>query len=62
MNMQLIGVNHRRAPVEIRERFAIPEKKLSEALQSLVRYPGVEEGLIISTCNRVEVLAGLQER
>jgi glutamyl-tRNA reductase len=60
MNLQLIGVNHRSAPVEIRERFAIPEKKLPEALQSLVRYPGVQEGLIISTCNRVEVLAGLK--
>ena len=60
MNLQLIGVNHRSAPVEVRERFAVPEKKLPEALQSLVRYPGVEEGLIISTCNRVEVLAGLK--
>ncbi len=60
MNLQLIGVNHRSAPVEIRERFAIPEKKLPEALQSLVQYPGVQEGLIISTCNRVEVLAGLK--
>src|SRR5579883_1608950 len=60
MNLQLIGVNHRSAPVEIRERFAIPEKKLPEALQSLVQYPGVQEGMIISTCNRVEVLAGLK--
>ena len=60
MNLQLIGINHRSAPVEIRERFAIPEKKLPEALQSLVQYPGVQEGLIISTCNRVEVLAGLK--
>jgi glutamyl-tRNA reductase len=60
MNLQLIGVNHRSAPVEVRERFAIPEKKLPEALQSLVQYPGVQEGLIISTCNRVEVLAGLK--
>ena len=60
MNLQLIGVNHRTAPVEIRERFAVPEKKLPEALQSLVQYPGVQEGLIVSTCNRVEVLAGLK--
>lgn len=60
MNLQLIGINHRSAPVEVREQFAIPEKKLPEALQSLVQYPGVQEGLIISTCNRVEVLAGLK--
>jgi len=58
MNLQLIGVNHRTAPVEVRERFAVSEKKLPEALQSLVNHPGVSEGLIISTCNRVEILAG----
>ena len=44
MNLQLIGVNHRSAPVEIRERFAIPEKKLPEALQSLVQYPECRKG------------------
>jgi glutamyl-tRNA reductase len=60
MNIQLIGVNHRTAPVEVRERFAVPEKSLPEALQSLVNHPGISEGLIVSTCNRVEVLAGLQ--
>jgi len=60
MNIQLIGVNHRTAPVEVRERFAVPEKDLPEALQSLLQFPGISEGLIVSTCNRVEVLAGLQ--
>jgi len=60
MNLQLIGLNHRTAPVEVRERFAVSEKKLPEALQSLVSHPGVSEGLIVSTCNRVEILAGLQ--
>jgi glutamyl-tRNA reductase len=58
MNLQLIGINHRTAPVEVRERFAVPEKKLPEALQALVNQPGISEGLIISTCNRVEILAG----
>jgi glutamyl-tRNA reductase len=58
MNLQLICVNHRTAPVEVRERFAVSEKKQPEALQSLVAHPGVSEGLIISTCNRVEILAG----
>ncbi|MGZ4787720.1 MAG: glutamyl-tRNA reductase [Terriglobales bacterium] len=60
MNIQLIGVNHRTAPVEVRERFAVPEKNLPDALQALVNSPGISEGLIVSTCNRVEVLAGLQ--
>jgi glutamyl-tRNA reductase len=60
MNLKLIGVNHRTAPVEVRERFAVYEHKLPEALQCLVQHPGVNEGLIVSTCNRVEILAGLQ--
>lgn len=57
MNFQLIGVNHNSAPVEVRERLAIPESRLPEALKQLVQYPGIDEGIIINTCNRVEVLA-----
>ncbi len=56
MNVLLIGVNHKTAPVEIRERLAIPESRLADAVQSLARHPGVEEGMILSTCNRVELL------
>ena len=57
MKFQLIGVNHKTAPVEVRERLAIPDARLPEALKRLAEHPGVDEGLILSTCNRVEVLA-----
>ena len=57
MRFQLIGVNHKTAPVEVRERLAIPESRLPEACRKLAEYPGIEEGMILSTCNRVEVLA-----
>jgi len=57
MNFQLIGINHNTAPVEVREQMAVPESRLADALGKLVHHPGVEEGLILSTCNRVEVLA-----
>ena len=57
MNLQLLGVNHRTAPVEVRERLAIPESKLPQALQQLMAVPGVNEALILSTCNRVEIVA-----
>ena len=57
MNFFVIGVNHKTAPVEVRERFAIPESRLPEATQALTSYPGVEEGMIVSTCNRVEIFA-----
>src|SRR5579864_865202 len=56
MNFQLIGVNHNSAPVEVRERLAIPEAKLPDAIRTLVQQPGVEEGMVLSTCNRVELL------
>lgn len=57
MNFVVIGVNHRTAPVEVREQFAIPEARLPEAVRALAAYPGVEEAMIVSTCNRVELLA-----
>ena len=57
MNFQLIGINHTTAPVEVRERLAIPESRLPDALKQLRQHPGVDEGLILCTCNRVEVLA-----
>jgi|SRR5215469_21695 len=57
MRFQLIGVNHKSAPVEVRERLAIPESRLPEACRKLAERPEIEEGMIISTCNRVEVIA-----
>jgi glutamyl-tRNA reductase len=57
MNFFVIGVNHKTAPVEVRERFAISEAKLPDALRQLTEMPGVEEGMIVSTCNRVEIVA-----
>jgi glutamyl-tRNA reductase len=57
MRFQLIGVNHKSAPVEVRERLAIPESRLPEACKLLAQQPGVEEAMILCTCNRVEVLA-----
>jgi glutamyl-tRNA reductase len=56
MNFLLTGVNHRSAPLEVRERFAIPEARLPEAIRRLAQHPGIEEALIVSTCNRVEFL------
>jgi glutamyl-tRNA reductase len=52
----LLGVNHTTAPIEVRERLAIPLVELAEATRSLAHQPGVREALILSTCNRVELL------
>jgi glutamyl-tRNA reductase len=56
MRFQLIGVNHKSAPLEVRERLAIPESRLPDTCRDLAAYPGIEEGMVISTCNRVEVI------
>lgn len=61
MNIIVVGLSHKTAPVEVRERLAIAEKRLAEALAKLCAQPGVQEGLILSTCNRVEVCAVVQE-
>ncbi|HEX5283318.1 MAG TPA: glutamyl-tRNA reductase [Bryocella sp.] len=52
----LVGVNHTTAPLDIRERLAIPAARLADATRSLARQPGIREALILSTCNRVELL------
>ncbi|MDA8122483.1 MAG: glutamyl-tRNA reductase [Deltaproteobacteria bacterium] len=56
----IVGLNHRTAPVEIRERLAFPAEAIGHALRGLIGRGEVAEGVILSTCNRVEVcvLAG----
>lgn len=56
MSLSLLGLNHNSAPIDVRERLAIPQGGLADATRSLVHHPGVREGLILSTCNRVELL------
>jgi glutamyl-tRNA reductase len=55
MKVLLAGLSHVTAPVEVRERLAISEARLPEALETVRREAGAEEALILSTCNRVEV-------
>ena len=52
----LLGINHNTAPIEVRERLAIPSTRLADATRTLLHQPGIREGLILSTCNRVELL------
>lgn len=61
MKFLLTGLNHRTAPVEVRERIAFDDGALPEALAKLKRHPGVIEGMILSTCNRVEVAVTTDE-
>lgn len=58
MNLVLVGINHRTAPVEVRELMNFAEARVAGALGDLLSHDGIEEALIISTCNRVEVAVG----
>lgn len=60
MKLLLTGLSHHTAPVEVRERLAIPESVLAEALGVLLQIAGADEAMILSTCNRVEVAVTVQ--
>ena len=53
----LVGLSHHTAPVEVREQLAFDNGRFEPALRGLVALPAVDECVIVSTCNRVEVLA-----
>ena len=61
MNIIVVGLSHKTAPVEIRELLAIPSSRMGEAVTRLCTYTGVREGVLLSTCNRVEVYAVVDE-
>lgn len=54
MELLCLGLNHRTAPVEIRERFAVGTPRLGEASRDLLEIANATEGVVISTCNRTE--------
>lgn len=57
MDILLVGLNHTTAPVEIREQLAFREAEIPEVLPLLRKNLGAEELLLLSTCNRTELLA-----
>src|SRR6266704_6446170 len=61
MRLALVGLSHKTAPVEIRERLAFNSDALRRALTSLVGREEISEAIILSTCNRVEVVAESQD-
>ena len=59
MTLTVLGVNHKTAPIELRERIAINRDELPEVTRALAAVPGVAECMIVSTCNRVELITAL---
>jgi glutamyl-tRNA reductase len=61
MPLIALGINHRTAPVELREQVAFTGERMVDALQQLSALPTVNEAAILSTCNRTELYCGLQD-
>ena len=61
MTLAIIGVNHKTAPIALREQIAIGRDELPDATRALAAMPGVTGCMIVSTCNRVELLTVTEE-
>ncbi len=61
MSLFALGVNHKTAPIKIREKLAFDPDKMDLALQGLVSAPDIQEAAILSTCNRTEVYFGAND-
>lgn len=62
MNIILIGMNHKTAPLEIRERLSLSCGDEASALAEIMKIPQIKEALYLATCNRVEVLANAVDK
>lgn len=61
MPLILVGLNHRTAPVEVRERLSVPETKLADTTMALRSIEGVDGAAMLSTCNRVEAIVSTRD-
>lgn len=55
MSLFVLGLNHQTAPVDLRERVSVPDSLQGQALESLMQVPGIEQAVLLSTCNRTEI-------
>ncbi len=61
MPLLLVGLNHRTAPVDVRERLNVPDTKLAETVRDLRGIEGVDGATLVSTCNRVEAIVSTRD-
>ena len=61
MPIVCVGLSHRTAPVDVRERHAFPASRMAEALIALRDYPAVREASMLQTCGRLEIYAALDD-
>lgn len=61
MQLLVLGLNHKTAPVEVRERFSLSEDKIRSGLENMDNYVDIMEAVVLSTCNRSELYAVIEE-
>jgi len=62
MQIVVVGLSHRTAPVEVREKLSIPDQSITESLEALKALSDVLEVSILSTCNRLEIYALVKDK
>ncbi len=62
MHIVVVGLSHRTAPVEVREKLSIPDQSISESLKTLKSYSDILEVSILSTCNRLEIYGLVKDK
>ncbi|TNV22208.1 glutamyl-tRNA reductase [Buttiauxella sp. B2] len=62
MTLLALGINHKTAPVSLRERVTFSPDTLDQALNSLLEQPMVQGGVVLSTCNRTELYLSVEEQ
>ena len=55
--MLVVGLSHKTAPIQVREKLAFDQQRRAELLRQLMALPGMRESVVLSTCNRVEIYA-----
>ena len=62
MHIVVVGLSHRTAPVEVREKLSIPDQSITESLKTLKAFSDVLEVSILSTCNMLEIYALVKDK
>ena len=62
MHIVVVGLSHRTAPVEVREKLSIPDQSITESLKALKAFNDILEVSILSTCNRLEIYALVKDK
>lgn len=62
MHLVILGLNHKTAPVEVRERFSLSRENIIKGLKNLSLYQTLDEAVVLSTCNRSEIYAVVDEK